>query len=70
MQMREKAYGYTRVVFDLDWALKNFPSDPSVEVQPKAGTEPPPKKARTGGLANMIELLRVIVDYVMQYCMK
>jgi hypothetical protein len=64
--MREKAYGYTRAVFASDWALEKSPSNPSVEVQPKAATEPPPKKARTGGLANMMELLRAAGDYVMQ----
>jgi hypothetical protein len=66
MQMREKAYDYTRVVLAADWALKKSPSNPSVEAQPKAAPEPPPKKARTGGLANMMELLRAAGDYVMQ----
>ena len=65
-QMREKAYGYTRAVFAADWALEKSTSNPSVEAQPKAATEPPPKKARTGGLANMMELLRAAGDYVMQ----
>jgi hypothetical protein len=66
MQMREKAYGYTQAVFVVDWALEKSPSNPSVEVQPKAATKPPPKKARTGGRANMMEVLRVAGDYVMQ----
>jgi hypothetical protein len=64
--MREKAYGYTRAVLAADWALEKSPYNPSVEVQPKAATEPPPKKARTGGLANMMELLCGACDYVMQ----
>jgi hypothetical protein len=37
-QMREKAYGYTRDVFANDWAFEKSPSNPSVEVQPKAAT--------------------------------
>ena len=41
-------------------------TQPKAEAQPKAATEPPPKKARTGGLANMMELLRAAGDYVMQ----
>jgi hypothetical protein len=53
-------------VFAVDWALEKSPSNPSVEVQPKAATKPPPKKARTGGLANMMEMLRDAGDYVMQ----
>jgi hypothetical protein len=66
MQMREKAYGYTRGVFAADWALEISPSNPSAKVQPKAATKPPPKKARTGGLANAMELLRAAGDYVLQ----
>jgi hypothetical protein len=65
-QMRERAYGYTRAVFVVDWALEKSPSNPSMEVQPKLAIEPPPKKARTGGLANMMDMLRVEGDYVMQ----
>jgi hypothetical protein len=41
-------------------------SNPSVEVQPKAAIEPPPKKGWTGRLANMMELFRAAGDYVTQ----
>jgi hypothetical protein len=64
--MREKAYGYTRAVFAADSALEKSPSNPGVEVPPKVATEPPTKKARMGGLANMMELLGAARDYVMQ----
>jgi hypothetical protein len=37
-----------------------------VEVQPKAAKEPPPRKARTGGLANMMQMLRAARDDVTQ----
>jgi hypothetical protein len=37
IQMREKAYGYTRVVFDLDWALKKISIGPVRRSSAKGG---------------------------------